>query len=99
LKFYQHLDQKPPSVQIDIDLGVPLARGLGSSATAIVGGLVGANALAGSPLNQTEVMELAIALEGHPDNVGSGIIRGMSSRLLLMKATNGRFVIFLGIKI
>ncbi|MEQ8957375.1 MAG: homoserine kinase, partial [Coleofasciculus sp. C2-GNP5-27] len=44
-------------------------RGLGSSATAIVGGLVGANQLAGEPLSQTEVMQLAIALEGHPDNV------------------------------
>lgn len=76
LKLYQHLDQKPPSVQIDIDLGVPLARGLGSSATAIVGGLVGANHLAGSPLNQTEVMELAIALEGHPDNVVPALLGG-----------------------
>ncbi len=76
LKFYQYLDQKPPSVQIDIDLGVPLARGLGSSATAIVGGLVGANDLAGSPLNQTEVMELAIALEGHPDNVVPALLGG-----------------------
>jgi len=69
LKFYQHLDKTPPNVEIEIELGVPLARGLGSSATAIVGGLVGANHLAGSPLALSEVMELAIAFEGHPDNV------------------------------
>ena len=68
-KLYHHLDQSPPPVQIQIELNVPLARGLGSSATAIVGGLLGANALAGTPLSQTEVMELAIAIEGHPDNV------------------------------
>ncbi len=69
IKLYSHLDQSPPAVQLDINLGFPLARGLGSSATAIVGGLVGANALAGFPLSQTEVMNLAIAMEGHPDNV------------------------------
>jgi homoserine kinase len=69
VKLYQHLGKTPPSVAIEIQLGVPLARGLGSSATAIVGGLVAANQLAGTPLDVSEVMELAIALEGHPDNV------------------------------
>ncbi|MGK7873653.1 MAG: homoserine kinase [Xenococcaceae cyanobacterium] len=69
VKFYQHLGETPPNVEIEIQLGVPLARGLGSSATAIVGGLVGANQLAGTPLALSEVMELAIAIEGHPDNV------------------------------
>lgn len=76
VNFYKHLRQTPPAVQIEIQLGVPLARGLGSSATAIVGGLVGANCLAGSPLDQTEVMELAIALEGHPDNVVPALLGG-----------------------
>jgi homoserine kinase len=68
-KLYHHLGKTPPEVAMEIELGVPLARGLGSSATAIVGGLVGANQLAGNPLTQAEVMELAIAIEGHPDNV------------------------------
>jgi homoserine kinase len=68
-KLYQHLGKTPPAIELEIHLGVPLARGLGSSATAIVGGLVGANHLAGNPLTRSEVMELAIALEGHPDNV------------------------------
>ncbi len=69
VKLYQHLDQSPPPVQIKIEIDVPLARGLGSSATAIVGGLLGANGLAGTPLSLTEVMQLAITIEGHPDNV------------------------------
>ncbi|MGB3405184.1 MAG: homoserine kinase [Microcoleaceae cyanobacterium] len=68
-KLYQHLDQTPPPVKMQIELGVPLARGLGSSATAIVGGLLGANALSGNSLSLAEVTELAIAIEGHPDNV------------------------------
>ena len=69
LRLYQKIKQAPPNVKIRIKLGVPLARGLGSSATAIVGGLLGANNLAGNPLSQDEVMNMAIAIEGHPDNV------------------------------
>jgi homoserine kinase len=76
VKFYQNLEQAPPSVQIEIELSVPLSRGLGSSATAIVGGLVGANQLAGSPLEQSQVMKMAIALEGHPDNVVPALLGG-----------------------
>jgi homoserine kinase len=68
-KFYREIDRTPPAVAIKINLGVPLARGLGSSATAIVGGLMAANQLAGNPLSQQEIQELAIAIEGHPDNV------------------------------
>lgn len=76
LKLYEHIGHTPPPIQLKIHLDVPLARGLGSSATAIVGGLVGANQLAGKPLSQTQVMELAIALEGHPDNVVPALLGG-----------------------
>jgi len=69
VQLYQHIGQETPGVDIEIDLGVPLARGLGSSATAIVGGLTAANHLAGKPLEDRELLELAIAKEGHPDNV------------------------------
>jgi homoserine kinase len=75
-KVFADLKQEPPAVKIEIQMDVPLARGLGSSATAIVGGLVGANVLAGSPLTQDKVMALAIALEGHPDNVVPALIGG-----------------------
>ena len=86
-KVYEHLKQVPPPIAIEIQLGVPLARGLGSSATAIVGGLVGANALAGSPLTQAEVIEMAIAIEGHPDNVVPSLLGGC--RLAATSVKNG----------
>ncbi len=75
-QFYQALGQPIPAVKIEIELGVPLARGLGSSATAIVGGLVGANALTGFATKRATVMQLAIAMEGHPDNVVPALIGG-----------------------
>jgi homoserine kinase len=76
LGLFQHLGKTPPPVEIEIKLGVPLARGLGSSATAIVGGLVAANILAGTPLRQQQVMDLAISMEGHPDNVVPALVGG-----------------------
>ncbi|MGF1496208.1 MAG: homoserine kinase [Elainellaceae cyanobacterium] len=75
-RLYQHIGQTPPAVKLAIELEVPLARGLGSSATAIAGGLLGANALAGSPLDLAEVLDLAIAIEGHPDNVVPALMGG-----------------------
>ncbi|MEG4323101.1 MULTISPECIES: homoserine kinase [unclassified Microcoleus] len=84
VKLYEYLRQPPPPVTIHIDMQVPLARGLGSSATAIVGGLVAANCLAGKPLSQVEVMQLAIELEGHPDNVVPALLGGC--RLAASKA-------------
>ncbi|NJK65778.1 MAG: homoserine kinase [Microcoleus sp. CSU_2_2] len=91
VKLYDRLNQSPPSIGINIDMQVPLARGLGSSATAIVGGLVGANVLAGSPLSQVEVMQLAIELEGHPDNVVPALLGGC--RLAATEAPGGAWQI------
>jgi homoserine kinase len=75
-KLYEQIDRTPPGIKLAIKLGVPLARGLGSSATAIVGGLLGANKIAGNPLSPAEVMQLAIDMEGHPDNVVPALIGG-----------------------
>jgi homoserine kinase len=74
--YFAQCQQPIPGIHLKIDLGVPLSRGLGSSATAIVSGLVGANALAGSPLSPAELLEFAIALEGHPDNVAPALLGG-----------------------
>ena len=86
LKLYSRIDRTPPVIQLEIKLGVPLARGLGSSATAIVGGLLGANVLAGHPLSPAEIMQLAIEMEGHPDNVVPALIGGCQ---LAATAANG----------
>ena len=55
---------------------VPLERGLGSSAAAVVGGLVAGNALAGDPLTPTDLLGLANDIEGHPDNVAAALLGG-----------------------
>ena len=74
--FYSKLDQPIPKLKIYIEMNVPLARGLGSSATAIVGGLVGANELAGQPFSMQQIADLATEIEGHPDNVVPALLGG-----------------------
>ena len=55
---------------------IPLARGLGSSAAAIVGGLVAANALCRRPLDRECLLDLAVEMEGHGDNVSPALLGG-----------------------
>jgi homoserine kinase len=57
---------------------IPLARGLGSSAAAWVGGLLAGNALLGSPLDRSAVLTLAARAEGHPDNVAAALYGGLT---------------------
>lgn len=55
---------------------IPLASGLGSSAAAVVAGMWAANALFGAPLAYEELLNLAAAVEGHPDNVAPAYLGG-----------------------
>jgi len=56
---------------------VPVSRGLGSSSTCIVGGLVGANEIMGKRFSQDEILEMAVEMEGHPDNVAPALLGGL----------------------
>lgn len=57
---------------------VPLSRGLGSSATAIVSGLKAANVLIGNRYNRHELLQMGTDIEGHPDNVAPAIYGGFT---------------------
>jgi homoserine kinase len=57
---------------------IPHGRGLGSSAAAIVAGLVAARTLAGAPARPEDVLPLANVLEGHPDNVAPCLFGGLT---------------------
>lgn len=52
---------------------IPIARGLGSSAAAIVGGAVAANALLGEPFDRRTLLRIASEVEGHADNVAAAL--------------------------
>ncbi|THF83812.1 homoserine kinase [Cohnella fermenti] len=66
-----------PELHIALRSDIPLTRGLGSSASAIVGALVAANELIGAPLAKDELFQMASAIENHPDNVGASLFGGI----------------------
>lgn len=57
---------------------IPPGRGLGGSASAWLGGMLGANALLGAPLSREAVLDLAIQHEGHPDNLAAALHGGLT---------------------
>lgn len=63
---------------IKMENRIPLSRGLGSSAAAIVAGIKAANAILGNPLNRQELLKLATEIEGHPDNVAPALFGGVT---------------------
>ena len=68
----------PAGLTIDCDVRVPLASGLGSSSSAVVAGLLGANELLGRPVRRDAILELAADIEGHPDNVAAALLGGLT---------------------
>lgn len=60
---------------------IPIARGLGSSAAAIVGGVVAANALLGDPLDRRSLLRIATEVEGHADNVAAALYGALTVAL------------------
>lgn len=69
----EHLGGTITMTKIDI----PISRGLGSSAAAIVGGICAANYLMGNTLSTKDIINIATELEGHPDNVAPAILGNM----------------------
>jgi len=55
---------------------LPIARGLGASAVARVGGLIAANHLSGETLDREELLAIATELEGHADNAAPALFGG-----------------------
>lgn len=72
------MDKEYPGVRIRMHNRVPISRGLGSSAAAIVGGLKAADILIGNPYSRRELLQFATEIEGHPDNVAPAIFGGFT---------------------
>ena len=76
-RYFQETGAAMPPFSITCQNQIPLARGLGSSSAAIVGGLLGASAIASTGSPDMEMLwKLAVAMEGHPDNVTPALFGG-----------------------
>ncbi len=92
LQAYRHaaaeLGIRAPEIELTVDAQIPLARGLGSSAAMIVGGVAAAFVSAGVGAagfgedDRRRIFEIAAALEGHPDNAAPAVFGGFCSSIL-----------------
>lgn len=74
---YNSIGQEPSELKINIQTGIPITRGLGSSSSIVVGGLLAANKLLGNPADEAALLAIATEVEGHPDNVAPAILGGV----------------------
>lgn len=74
---FQQAGQPLPGLRIECRNAIPLGGGLGSSASAILAGMLGANALLGAPFTHRQVLDMAAEMEGHPDNAAAALLGGL----------------------
>jgi len=87
--FTKIFNYKLPPLKVKIWNNIPIYKGLGSSATAIVAGLIIANYILGKNFTKEELIKYAVEIEGHPDNVSAAIFGGCTVSLV----HNGRVVV------
>ncbi len=75
---FEKIGYSPKGLHIVQTNTVPPTRGLGSSSTCIVGGIMAANEICGRPMGRQDIIDLASEIEGHPDNVTPAVTGGMA---------------------
>ncbi len=79
---FRSLGLEPPAARITCQNPIPLARGLGSSSAALVGGAALADDVLGGRLGREGVLRVCAALEGHPDNVAPAVLGGFTASVM-----------------
>lgn len=64
-------------IRIQVKSEIPVSRGLGSSATCILAGVLAANELLNGNLSKNDILEICSEIEGHPDNIAPALFGGM----------------------
>lgn len=72
-KTCDYLKKAYPVFKLVIDSDIPFARGLGSSSTCVVAGILACDAWFDAGLNKMDILNIATSIEGHPDNVAPAI--------------------------
>ena len=78
----RELGVEPMPLHITILSPIPLSGGLGSSSACVIAGIAAAMALSGTGFDREAALELACAVEGHPDNVAPAILGGLVSSFI-----------------
>ncbi|MEX2425240.1 MAG: homoserine kinase [Thermomicrobiaceae bacterium] len=92
----ESVDRELPRVCVESTSDIPVARGMGSSAAALVAGMLAGNRLLGEPLGPTELLKLASHIEGHADNLAAALYGGA---VLAVPVESGHITVQLDINI
>lgn len=76
-KIADQYDKQLPPCKVQMKSDIPLARGLGSSASAVIAGIELANQVCSLHLTEVEKLKAATEIEGHPDNVAPALLGGL----------------------
>lgn len=77
-KALSELNEAVKGIKIIFDSRIPLKGGLGSSATCIIGGILGAFAIKGIEIDNDRVLKIAKTIENHPDNIVPALLGGIT---------------------
>ncbi len=75
---FDKVGKAPAGLRLTLENNIPVTRGLGSSSAGIVGGLYAANILSGNAFSKEELLQMAVKLEGHADNVTPAMMGGFT---------------------
>ncbi len=75
-RVFEKTGYEKKGIKITQNSDIPMTRGLGSSSACIIGGLLAANIISGRKLSYQELLEIAVDIEGHPDNVVPALFGG-----------------------
>jgi len=89
-KLADRADKTLPPFHAECVNRIPLSSGLGSSAAAILTGLLAGNALLENPLLKEEILDLAAEMDGHADNVAPALMGGLVVSTLQKKKVIAR---------
>lgn len=74
--------RQPRGLSMVITNRIPVGKGLGSSAAAIVAGMFAANRMLGEPFTPSRLLDMAVKMEGHPDNVVPAVAGGLTASMM-----------------
>lgn len=79
---FKYLDYNFKGLEIKVENQIPISKGLGSSASCIIGGILGACGIAKKKLSNDEILEIALKIEGHPDNITPALLGGFTISMI-----------------
>jgi len=88
-KYFSYFDIKPPRLLINCENNIPVSRGLGSSSSAIIAGLLGAVNICEHSIDYDLILKLANEIEGHADNVAAALYGGC---ILVINDNSGNLI-------